>query len=97
MDLGTIRKRLENKYYWCADECLQDIQVMFNNCFAYYQYGDAAFSAGSRLKRSFIDGLRDLPMDEVNLDNSSLGDGDLADQYAEGNFLLLNCDAINLT
>ena len=89
MDLGTIRKRLENKYYWCANECLQDIQVMFNNCFSYYQYGDAVFSAGSSLKRLFIDGLRKMPIGEMNLDNSSLGDGDLSDQYAEGKFVPL--------
>lgn len=35
MDLGTIKKRLENSYYWTASECLQDFNTMFTNCYIY--------------------------------------------------------------
>lgn len=35
MDLGTIKKRLENNYYWSATECLQDFNTMFTNCYIY--------------------------------------------------------------
>lgn len=35
MDLGTIKKRLENNYYWTASECLQDFNTMFTNCYIY--------------------------------------------------------------
>lgn len=35
MDLGTIKKRLENNYYWSSSECLQDFRTMFNNCYIY--------------------------------------------------------------
>ena len=35
MDLGTIKKRLENNYYWSASECMQDFNTMFTNCYIY--------------------------------------------------------------
>ena len=35
MDLGTIKKRLENDYYWSASECMQDFNTMFTNCYIY--------------------------------------------------------------
>ncbi|CAF96012.1 unnamed protein product, partial [Tetraodon nigroviridis] len=35
MDLSTITKRLKNKYYWQASECIQDLNTMFSNCYAY--------------------------------------------------------------
>ena len=35
MDFGTIKKRLENKYYWSAKECISDINLVFTNCYLY--------------------------------------------------------------
>uniref|UniRef100_A0A8K9XJ73 Bromo domain-containing protein n=1 Tax=Oncorhynchus mykiss TaxID=8022 RepID=A0A8K9XJ73_ONCMY len=35
MDMGTIKKRLENSYYWNAQECMQDFNTMFTNCYIY--------------------------------------------------------------
>uniref|UniRef100_A0A8C1DZU2 Uncharacterized protein n=1 Tax=Cyprinus carpio carpio TaxID=630221 RepID=A0A8C1DZU2_CYPCA len=35
MDMGTIKKRLENNYYWTAGECMQDFNTMFTNCYIY--------------------------------------------------------------
>ena len=35
MDLGTIKKRLTNKYYWCAQEVQDDFKLMFGNCYLY--------------------------------------------------------------
>lgn len=35
MDMGTIKKRLENAYYWSASECMQDFNTMFTNCYIY--------------------------------------------------------------
>ena len=31
MDSGTIKKGLENKYYWSAKEGIEDSNVMFTN------------------------------------------------------------------
>lgn len=35
MDLGTIKKRLQNRYYCQALECVEDLNTMFTNCFVY--------------------------------------------------------------
>lgn len=35
MDLSTIKKRLENNYYWKAMECVEDFNTMFTNCYVY--------------------------------------------------------------
>ncbi|KAA8589249.1 hypothetical protein FQN60_012614 [Etheostoma spectabile] len=38
MDLSTIKKRLQNKYYWQALECIQDFNTMFTNCYVYNRF-----------------------------------------------------------
>uniref|UniRef100_H9G8Q4 Bromodomain-containing protein 2 n=1 Tax=Anolis carolinensis TaxID=28377 RepID=H9G8Q4_ANOCA len=35
MDMGTIKRRLENNYYWSSAECMQDFNTMFTNCYIY--------------------------------------------------------------
>lgn len=42
MDMGTIKKRLENSYYWSASECMQDFNTMFTNCYIYNKVGSEA-------------------------------------------------------
>ena len=43
MDLGTIKKRLDNNYYWCAQECIDDTNTMFGNCYTYNKPGEVIF------------------------------------------------------
>lgn len=43
MDMGTIKKRLENNYYWTALECMQDFNTMFTNCYIYNKVRVAYF------------------------------------------------------
>lgn len=40
MDLGTIKKRLENNYYTTAKECLADFNQMFTNTYMYNRPGE---------------------------------------------------------
>ena len=95
MDLGTIiivsyRKRLENKYYWSVNECVQDIHVLLINCFAYYEHGGAEYFAACKLRIKLFTGINEMrKMKEVDLDGSNRGVGDLHDQYSEGNFVPL--------
>lgn len=42
MDLATVKKRLDNNYYWCAKECLDDINLMFTNCYLYNKPGEVS-------------------------------------------------------
>lgn len=39
MDMGTIKKRLENNFYRSASECIQDFNTMFTNCYIYNKVG----------------------------------------------------------
>lgn len=39
MDMGTIKKRLENNFYQSAGECIQDFNTMFTNCYIYNKVG----------------------------------------------------------
>ncbi len=40
MDLGTIKKRLENYWYYSAQECIDDFKLMFDNCNRYNKPGE---------------------------------------------------------
>lgn len=42
MDMGTIKKRLENSYYWNAQECIHDFNTMFTNCYIYNKVKQSA-------------------------------------------------------
>ena len=35
MDLGTIKKKLDTQQYMSAKECIDDFNLMFNNCYTY--------------------------------------------------------------
>ena len=40
MDMGKIKKRLESFHYLSAQECVDDFQLMFANCYKYNKPGD---------------------------------------------------------
>jgi len=40
MDMGTIKKRLESRYYRSAQECISDFNRMFTNCYTYNKPGE---------------------------------------------------------
>lgn len=42
MDMGTIKKKLENCAYSCAKDCVQDYRLMFNNCYLYNKPTDVS-------------------------------------------------------
>ena len=45
MDLGTIMKRLQNKYYCEAHECIKHFNTMFTNCYMYNRVREYDFCA----------------------------------------------------
>lgn len=49
--MGTIKRRLENNYYWGAAECMQDFNTMFTNCYIYNKVG-ASWLGGGRVGAS---------------------------------------------
>ena len=40
MDLGTVKRRLDNNYYWCSQEVIEDVTLMFQNCYTYNKPGE---------------------------------------------------------
>ncbi|KAI4492152.1 hypothetical protein M0802_010049 [Mischocyttarus mexicanus] len=68
MDLGTIKKRLENTYYWCGKECIQDFNTMFTNCYVYNKPGEDVVVMAQALEKLFLSKVAQMPKEEVELD-----------------------------
>uniref|UniRef100_A0A146LA60 Bromodomain-containing protein 2 n=1 Tax=Lygus hesperus TaxID=30085 RepID=A0A146LA60_LYGHE len=68
MDLGTIKKRLENNYYWCGKECIQDFNTMFNNCYVYNKPGEDVVVMAQTLEKIYFAKLEAMPKEEVELE-----------------------------
>ncbi|XP_027134384.1 bromodomain-containing protein 3-like [Larimichthys crocea] len=67
MDLGTIKKRLENNYYWSASECMQDFNTMFTNCYIYNKPTDDIVLMALALEKIFLQKVAQLPQTEVEI------------------------------
>ncbi|XP_071564475.1 homeotic protein female sterile isoform X3 [Temnothorax nylanderi] len=68
MDLGTIKKRLENSYYWSGKECIQDFNTMFTNCYVYNKPGEDVVVMAQALEKLFLTKVAQMPKEEVELD-----------------------------
>ncbi|XP_055522078.1 bromodomain-containing protein 2-like isoform X1 [Leucoraja erinacea] len=73
MDMGTIKKRLENNYYWSASECMQDFNTMFTNCYIYNKVNtpihptDDIVLMAQTLEKLFLQKVAQMPQEEVEL------------------------------
>lgn len=67
MDMGTIKKRLENVYYWSASECMQDFNTMFTNCYIYNKPTDDIVLMAQALEKVFLQKVALMPQEEVEL------------------------------
>jgi len=43
MDMGQIKRKLENLEYSCSQECIDDFRLVFNNCITYNKPGEVRF------------------------------------------------------
>ncbi|XP_029165013.1 homeotic protein female sterile-like isoform X6 [Nylanderia fulva] len=68
MDLGTIKKRLENSYYWSGRECIQDFNTMFTNCYVYNKPGEDVVVMAQALEKLFLTKVAQMPKEEMELD-----------------------------
>ncbi|CAN9504999.1 unnamed protein product [Ophioblennius macclurei] len=67
MDLGTIRKRLENNYYWSASECMQDFNTMFTNCYIYNKPTDDIVLMTLALEKIYLQKVAQMPQPEAEV------------------------------
>ncbi|XP_072505172.1 bromodomain testis-specific protein isoform X2 [Notamacropus eugenii] len=65
MDLSTIKKRLEHKYYVKASECIEDLKTMFSNCYMYNKPGDDIVLMAQALEKLFMQKLSQMPSEEL--------------------------------
>lgn len=54
MDLSTITKRLKNRYYWQALECIQDLNSMFANCYVYNKVRGLWYTHVSTIRQRWL-------------------------------------------
>uniref|UniRef100_H3CKK7 Bromodomain containing 3b n=1 Tax=Tetraodon nigroviridis TaxID=99883 RepID=H3CKK7_TETNG len=67
MDMGTIKKRLENNYYWSASGAMQDFNTMFTNCYIYNKPTDDIVLMAQALEKIFLQKVAQMPQEEVAL------------------------------
>uniref|UniRef100_A0A3Q2DAJ8 Bromodomain-containing protein 2 n=1 Tax=Cyprinodon variegatus TaxID=28743 RepID=A0A3Q2DAJ8_CYPVA len=67
MDMGTIKKRLENNFYQTAGECIQDFNTMFTNCYIYNKPTDDIVLMAQSLEKIFLQKVAQMPQEEVEL------------------------------
>ncbi|XP_068608730.1 bromodomain-containing protein 3-like [Brachionichthys hirsutus] len=67
MDLGTIKKRLENNYYWSATGCMQDFNTMFTNCYIYNKPTDDIVLMALAVEKIYLHKVSSMTQKEVEV------------------------------
>ncbi|KAL3276448.1 hypothetical protein HHI36_011829 [Cryptolaemus montrouzieri] len=73
MDLTTIKKRLENNYYYSGKECIQDFNTMFTNCYVYNKPGEDVVLMAQTLEKVFLTEVANMPKEEIVVGPPSKG------------------------
>lgn len=67
MDMGTIKKRLENCWYNSVQECVEDFNLMFNNCYTYNKEGEDVVLMARTLHNLLKEKLSQMPKEDIEL------------------------------
>ena len=70
MDMGTIKRRLENNYYKKAEDCIQDFNLMFTNCYTYNRPTEDIVVMCQQLEKIFLQKLTQMPQEVCSAFNS---------------------------
>ena len=54
MDLGTVKKNLRNNKYKYVEECLNDIQLIWDNCKLYNSEGSWIYDLALKLENNML-------------------------------------------
>lgn len=68
MDLNTIKKRLENYFYYSAEECINDFRLMFKNCYLYNKPDEDVVFMAKTIEDALNAKLKELPKPEIELE-----------------------------
>lgn len=67
MDLGTIKKRLENRYYCSSSEAIEDFNLIFQNCYAYNTPDNEVVKMAKKLEKMFLTKIAQMPKVEEEM------------------------------
>ena len=70
MDFGTIKKRLENDYYYSAKTCIKDFNTVFTNCYVYNKAGEDIVVMAQTLEKLFLTKIATMPKEETEISAS---------------------------
>jgi len=87
MDLGTVKKRLDNMYYWSARECLNDFKTMFTNCYVYNKPGEDIVVMAQSLEKIFLTKVSTMPKEEIEIPPPQKGKGPILVSVEKKTFL----------
>lgn len=65
MDFGTIKKKLNNNFYSCADEMLKDFELVFSNCKLYNPPESDVVSMCNQILALYQSQIRSLGLDTM--------------------------------
>ncbi len=74
MDLGTVKKRLENNYYWSSKEAIQDFNTMFTNCYVYNKPGEDVVVMAQILEKLFLTKVALMPKEEIEVESQTINE-----------------------
>ena len=66
MDFGTIKKRLDNDYYYSAKTCIKDFNTVFTNCYVYNKAGEDIVVMAQTLEKLFLTKIATMPKEEID-------------------------------
>ncbi|VEL21229.1 unnamed protein product, partial [Protopolystoma xenopodis] len=67
MDLGTLKQRLNLKFYHSSSECLDDLWTMFRNCYVFNKPGDDIVAMAIKLEQIARERLKHMPTPEIEI------------------------------
>ncbi|CAH8568730.1 unnamed protein product [Dicrocoelium dendriticum] len=67
MDLGTIKQRLNLKFYRSSSECIDDLFTMFRNCYIFNKPGDDVVAMAMKLEQIARERLQCMPSPETEI------------------------------
>lgn len=68
MDFTTIKRRLENYWYYDAYECIDDFRQIFVNCYTYNKPLEDVVMMAHHVEELFLDKVEEMPANEIILE-----------------------------
>jgi len=71
MDFGTVKKKLDKVDYMNAKECIEDFNLVWNNCYKYNKPGEDVVIMAETIEKFFNEKISMMPPEEVEITSKS--------------------------